>query len=139
MKFDDMKHVLEAAKSGDYDLDATLWSLYEQHGNPMPYYAEPWFQEARSQEDPAARLSTSMGAVLALLEDTFPEADLKIVSDESGVSVTVSGEVEGEEVRESCKDSVPLTKIGLVVARATFGVLHQREAILQRSYAAEPS
>lgn len=134
-----MKHVLEAAKTGDYDLDATLWSLYEQHGNPMPYYAEPWFQEARSHEDPAARLSTSMGAVLALLEDTFPEADLEIVSDESGVSVTISGEVEGEEVREVCQDRVPLTRIGLVVGRAALGALHQREAILQKGYAAEPS
>lgn len=139
MKFDDMKHVLEAAKTGDYDLDAALWSLYEQHGNPMPYYAEPWFQEARSRETPSARLSTDMGAVLALLEDTFPEADLEIVSDESGVSVTVSGEVEGEEVRYFCQDRVPLTKIGLVVGRAAFGALHQREMILQRSYAAEPS
>ena len=137
MKYDDMKHVLAAADHGSYELDAKLWSLYHQHGNPMPHYAEEWFEEARSEGQAAARLSTNMSAVLELLEDKLPDADLEIVSDEDGITVTVSGEKDGEEIRETCQARVPLTKMALVLGQAAFGAMHQQDKIVQRGYTAE--
>lgn len=138
MQYDAMQHVLAAADRGSYDLDARLWSLYHQHGDPMPHYAEEWFQESRSREEPAARLSTSVSAVLELLEEKLPEANLEIVSDEDGVTITVAGEEDGQEISETCRARVPLTKLGLVLGQAVLGALHQQDLILQRGYSAEP-
>lgn len=138
MKFDDMKHVLAAADHGSYELDAKLWSLYHQHGNPMPHYAEEWFEEARSEGQAAARLSTNMSAVLELLEDKLPDADLEIVSDEGGITVTVSGEEGGQEIKESCQARMPLSKLALVLGQAVFGALHQQDMHMQRSWSSEP-
>lgn len=138
MRYDDMGKALAAAERGSYDLDAKLWSLYNQHGDPMPHYAEGWFQESRSREEPAARLSTNVSAVLELLAEKLPDADLEILSDEDGVTVTVTGEEDGQEIRETCQARVPLAQMGLVLGRAIFGALHQQDLILQQGYSAEP-
>lgn len=138
MQYDKIQEILAGATSGSLDLDQQLWSLHEGHGDPIPYYAQNWFYDARSEERPSARLSTSTDAVLSLLEDKLPEADLEIEVTQDGIKVTITAEEDGQEIVESCSARLPLTRMALVLGRTVAGALHQKDMILQKGFSAEP-
>lgn len=138
MRFDDMSEALKGVEQGSHDLDMVLWSLCEGHGKPIPYYAENWFWDARSEERPSARLSSSTDAVLRFLAEEMPEAKIDISIQGEVISTSITAVENGEEIVEKAESNLPLSEMALALIKVATPALHKHYMIQQKSWDATP-
>lgn len=89
---------LDTIKTIDIESDRKMWSLIKGHGLPVPHYAHDWFYDDRSAGEPEARATTSIAAVLSLLEEKFPGASISCELEGGRLSVKFEAGYEGANI-----------------------------------------
>lgn len=116
-----VSELLAKHKTGDYDLDKACWAVVAGHGLPCPYYADPWFYDARQDPtySPESRMTTDLSCALAWLQQNFEDCSWTIRREDGETHVKVESEHEGYILTAERRGEFKASDLALMMAQCT--------------------